>query len=167
MTTIPERETILKPTRPAPLSLKRSVRVGEVEQRFSRGRLRTVTVEAKRRSSAIRSWRAPETAVSQISEQQPDRAPTRLGTKGAARPVAGDFAAGTRLSEAERTARMRAVEQAWKEERARLTEREAEEQRRALHSRRSGAFALLSDLRVGDRVECYTVEEVARSLPAA
>jgi translation initiation factor IF-2 len=131
MSTILERKTAPTSTGAAPLSLPRSVRVGEVEQRFARGRSKTVTVEAKRRRSPIGARRAPEATVSQAFERQPERAPAPLGTKGAGRPFARDLEAGTRLSEAERTARMRAIEQAWKEERARQIEREAEEQRRA------------------------------------
>lgn len=131
MSTSIERENSPKPTLQAPLSPKRRVSLGEVEQRFTRGRSKTVVVEAARRRSPIRAWRAPETGTTQPVEQQQDRTSARADTGRSNRPFARDLATGMRLNEAERAARTRAIEQAWKEERARQSEREAEEQRRA------------------------------------
>jgi hypothetical protein len=104
---------VLEP-KSTPLSLPRDGRMGEVEQRLARRRTQ-VTVEASRRP--LRPADGPKVGRSH-------RAPGRLNASGAAPALT----AATPRSETERTARMRAVEQAWKEERARLIAREAEEQ---------------------------------------
>ena len=119
-----------KPARPAPLLLKRSVSAGAVEQRFARGRSKAAPVEARGRAAPIRAWRAAEMDMSQ-TPRQADRAAARVATAAPRQTLGREAGAGARLSAVERAARMRAIEQAWKEERARQAELEAEEQRLA------------------------------------
>lgn len=127
MTTTIEREINqpTKPARPAPLLLKRRVSAGEVEQRFARGRSKPVAVEVRRKASPIRAWRAAETDPSQTSSQE-KRAAARVAAAAPRQPFGREAGAGSRLSAVKRAARISAIEQAWKEERARQVELEAE-----------------------------------------
>lgn len=117
-----------KSIRRAPLAVKRRVGAGEVEQRFARGRSKAVAVEVRRKTSPIRAWRAAEIDPGQTPEQE-DHATARIATATPRRPFGPEAGAGS--SAVDRAARMRAIEQAWKEERARQAESEAEEQRLA------------------------------------
>jgi hypothetical protein len=88
-----------------------------------------VTVEVRRRASPIRAWRAAETELSPIPKQE-DHAPARAATA-PRQSLVHNAGTGARLSAVERAARVRAIERAWKEERARQAELEAEKQQRA------------------------------------
>ena len=127
MTTTIEREIhqTTKPGRPAPLLLKRRVSAGEPEQRFARGRSQPMAVEVRGRASPIRAWRAAETDPSPTPRQE-DRAAARVAAAAPRQPFGREAGAGARLDAIERAARMRAIEQAWKEEVARQAELEAD-----------------------------------------
>lgn len=114
-----------KATRPASLLLKRRVSAGEVEQRFARGRSKPVAVEVRGKASPIRAWRAVEEGPSPIAEKE-DRTGATVATALRRQPFGREARAGSRLRASERAARMRAIEQAWKEERARQAELEAD-----------------------------------------
>lgn len=132
MSTTVERHSH-QPSRPAdaaPLPLQRRLSAGEVEQRFSRGRSKAVTVEVRRRAAPIRAWRAAEADLTQIPKQEA-RAPAKAGAPAPRQPFIRDAGAGARPNAVERATRMRAIEQAWKVERARQAELETETQRHA------------------------------------
>jgi translation initiation factor IF-2 len=130
-----------KPARPAPLLLKRRVSAGEVEQRFPRGRSKAVTVEVRRRASPIRAWRAAETDLSPTPKQE-DHTPAKVAPVAPGQSFVREAGAGSRLTEVERAARTRAIEQAWKEERARQAQIETEKQQRAEATARQQAEEL-------------------------
>ena len=115
------------PARPALLAEKRRPSAGKVEQRLAGERSNPV---AQGRASPIRAWRAAETDASQTPSAE---ARTAAKTPAGAfrQPSSRDTGAGARPGALERAARMRAIEQAWKEELARQAELETEEQRLA------------------------------------
>jgi hypothetical protein len=76
------------------------------------------------KASPIRAWRAGETDLGPSPEPK-DRAPARV----ARQPFGREAEAGARPKAVERAARIRAIEQAWKEERARQAALEAKEPR--------------------------------------
>lgn len=128
MSTTVERHSH-QPSRPAdaaPLPLQRRLSAGAVEQRFSRGRSKTVAVEV-RRAAPIRAWRAAGADLTQIPKQEA-RAPAKAGAPAPRQPFGREAGAGARPTAVDRATRMRAIEQAWKDERARQAELEAEEQ---------------------------------------
>jgi translation initiation factor IF-2 len=122
MTTIAESRTsqASKPDRRPPLRPRAAVRMGEVEQRFARGRTRTVAVEVKGGARAAR-------ALGQ-GMAEPRQVPPAGQAAAASRRAPGSGHAGVsdgRLTPAEREARARAIELAAEEAR-----RQAEEERR-------------------------------------
>jgi hypothetical protein len=112
-----------RPARPAALPQKRRARAGEVEQGFVRDRSKPV---ARSRPSPIRAWRAAGTDPSQTAWSE--ARPAAKVAAAALRQASGrDAQAGARVGVLERAARMRVIEQAWKEERARQAELEAQD----------------------------------------
>jgi hypothetical protein len=76
-------------------------------------------VEAKGSASPIRAWRAADADATQQGSGAAGTA-----TAGPRHPFGGDGGSGARRSTTERAARMRAIEQAWKDEHARQAELE-------------------------------------------
>jgi hypothetical protein len=90
------------------------------DQRSARDRFKPKAVEAKGSASPIRAWRAADAGPSHTPQQA-------IGANGGAtaaarHPFSGEVGSGARRSTTERAARTRAIEQAWKEERARQAE---------------------------------------------
>lgn len=104
---------------PASPRSKRSVGAAEVDQRLGRERAKPKAVQARGSASPIRAWRAAENAASE--QEAPGLA---SATASAPRHPFGEGGSGPRRSATERAARMRAVEQAWKDEHARQAELE-------------------------------------------
>ena len=111
-------------TEPLRLRATRTVGAGEVEQRLARGRPSSAVAEP-RRNRSIRAWRAADAEVSK-APRRADRPSAMLDTKPAGCRPAAASPTGPRPNDSERTARMRAIEQAWKAERARQAELEAD-----------------------------------------
>jgi hypothetical protein len=104
--------------------LKRSVGAGDLDQRFTRemrDRPENRAVEARGSASPIRAWRAAEADPSQ-TQRQSGRAAASATTAAPRQPSGREAGAGSGRSAIERAARMRAIEQAWKEEQARQAE---------------------------------------------
>lgn len=104
--------------------LKRNASVGEPDQRLMRevrDPNKPRAVEARGRPSPIRAWRAAEAHPSQTPRHD-ERAAASVTTAAPRQPSGREAGAGSGRSAIERAARMRAIEQAWKEERARQAE---------------------------------------------
>lgn len=102
--------------------LKRNASVGEPDQRLMRevrDPNKPRTVEATGRPSPIRAWRAAEAHPSQTPRHD-ERTAASVTTAAPRQPSGREPGSGR--SAIERAARMRAIEQAWKEERARQAE---------------------------------------------
>src|SRR5919106_797025 len=112
-------------TEPLRVRATRTVGAGDVEQRLARGRPRSAAAAEQRGGAPIRAWRAADNDVSKAPQRalrfwpMPDAKPPSQN------PAAAT-ATGPRPNGPERTARMRAIEQAWKAERARQAELEAD-----------------------------------------
>jgi hypothetical protein len=106
---------------PIPPRPKRSGGAGP-DQRSARDRSKPKAVEAKGSASPIRAWRAADADPAHTAEQGFGAA-AGSATPGPRHPFGGD-GSGPRRSTTDRAARMRAIEQAWKDERARQTELE-------------------------------------------
>lgn len=120
MTTTIERD-IHQPSRlsrPTALPQKRRASLGD-EQGVARDRSKPV---ARGRASPIRAWRAADTDSSVVPGPE-----ARTAAEGFPQSSSRDPGAGARPGALERAARMRAIEQAWKEEQARQAELDAEE----------------------------------------
>jgi hypothetical protein len=104
------------PASPRP---KRSGGAGP-DQRSTSDRSKPKAVEAKGGASPIRAWRAADAGASHTPQQATGAAGG--ATAGPRHPFSGEVGSGARRSTTERAARMRAIEQAWKEERARQAE---------------------------------------------
>jgi hypothetical protein len=102
---------------PAPARAKRSGGAG-LDQRSPHDRTKPKAVEAKGRTSPIRAWRAADAGPSH-TPQQGSGAAASIAAAGARHPFGGEGGAVPRRSTTERAARMRAIEQAWKDEHAR------------------------------------------------
>ena len=132
------KETPGNPLRPGqrkPLSLKRTVESGHVQQKFSHGRSKSVVVEKKRKRTLspgeTEESVPPVAAVPAPEAEAPARPPTRPGAAESARvEVQRTTAQARNLSESERVARAQALQaaQVRQAEEARLrAEREAYE----------------------------------------
>ena len=99
---------------------KRSVGAG-LDQRSAPDRSKPKAVEAKGSASPIRAWRAADANPTHTPPQGIGAA-AGIATSGPRHPFGGDGGSGARRSTTERAARMRAIEQAWKDERARQAE---------------------------------------------
>jgi hypothetical protein len=116
-------------TEPLRLRATRMAAAGKVEQRLARGRP-SFAVDQQHRNSPIRAWRAADPEVGEARQRVdslsalPDDEPTK-------RHPAAPTPTGPRPHGADRTVRMRAIEQAWKAERARQAECEAAERKRS------------------------------------
>src|SRR5687767_568081 len=93
------------------------------DPRAARDGSKPKAVEAKGSASPIRAWRAGDADATHTS-QQGIGAAASIATAGPRHPFGGEGGAGARRSTTERAARMRAIEQAWKDERARQAELE-------------------------------------------
>lgn len=111
-------------TEPLRLRATRTVGAGDVEQRL-RGRPRSAAAAEQRGRAPIRAWRAADNDVSK-APQRAHRFCAMPDARPASRNPAAATATGPRPNGPERTARMRAIEQAWKAERARQAELEAD-----------------------------------------
>ncbi len=113
------------------LATRRTVERTQVEQRFGRGRSKTVAVEIKRRNPAKGTARQPliQKAEAATAAEGTFAEPKVGAAEGSA--VHAQPSAPSKLTDAEHAARVRAVETAWKEEWRRQTEADTEEQRRA------------------------------------
>ena len=107
----------------------RTVAVGDNEEPFARWRSRVTAKQHKRRNSTIRAWRALDTEVTRAPKQVAQDA-KRVGAEAVRPLVALENGAGSQQSAGRRAARMRAVEEAFRDELRRQFEAEAEEQRR-------------------------------------
>jgi hypothetical protein len=101
---------------------KRSLGAG-FDQRAAHDRSKPKAVEAKGSASPIRAWRAAD-ADPTHTPQQGNGAGASNATAGPSHPFGGEGGSGARRSATERAARMRAIEEAWKDERARRAEHE-------------------------------------------
>lgn len=111
-------------TEPLRLRAMRTVGAGDVEQRVARACPRSAVADEQRASSPIRAWRAADTAAIK-APQRAHRPSTMPDATAAGHHPAAATATGPPPNGPERTARMHAVEQAWKAERARQAEFEA------------------------------------------
>ena len=118
MTIHANRDNNTEPLRPR---AARTVSAGDVEQRLACGRRRSAAPQAQRGSSPIRAWRAADTELSK-APQSADRLSAMADGRPAGRHHAAATPTGPRPNGPDRTARMRAIEQAWKTERARQAE---------------------------------------------
>lgn len=105
---------------PIPPRPKQSAGAG-LDQRSAGDRSKPKSVEAKGSASPIRAWRAAD-ADPTHTPQQGTGAGASTANPGPRHPFGGDGGSGARRSTTERAARMRAIEQAWKDERARQAE---------------------------------------------
>jgi hypothetical protein len=94
-----------------------------LDQRSARDRSKPKAVEAKGSASPIRAWRAADAEPTHTPPQGIGVAAS-IATPGPRHPFGGEGGSGARRSTTERAARMRAVEQAWKDEHARQAELE-------------------------------------------
>ena len=150
---------------PLCLPTPRTVDPGRVEGRVARGRPRSAGAKPWGKP-AIRAWRAADAEVSK-APQRADRLSATLDGKPVGCPRAAATPAGPRPNGPDRTARMRAVEQAWKAERARQAELEAAADDKA----REPAEALrqaeeLEAKRQADQRIRVALERANRSAPA-
>jgi hypothetical protein len=90
------------------------------DPRAVRDRSKPKAVEAKGSASPIRAWRSAEADATHTPQQGSGAA--SIATAGPRHPFGGEGGSGARRSTTERAARMRAIEQAWKDERARQAE---------------------------------------------
>jgi hypothetical protein len=111
-------------TEPLRLRAARTVGAGEVEQRLTHGRWRFAAAGEQRGNSPLRAWRAPATEVGG-APQRVDRLSAMPDDKPAGRHPGAPTPTGPRPNGPDRMVRMRAIEQAWKAERARQAEFEA------------------------------------------
>jgi hypothetical protein len=109
-----------QPATAGPASSRPSRSVGDVGQRFGGERSRPKAIQAKGSASPIRAWRAAENGAPR-QEAQGAASATAPAPR---HPFGGEGGSGPRRSATERAARMRAIEQAWKDERARQAELE-------------------------------------------
>ena len=93
-----------------------------LDQRSARDGSKPKAVEAKGSGSQIRAWRATDAGPSHTPQQGSGAA--SITTAGPRHPFGGEGGSVPRRSTTERAARMRAIEQAWKDERARQAEME-------------------------------------------
>jgi hypothetical protein len=120
MSTFSARPMRRAPAGPAAPPPKRSIGAG-LDQRSARDRSKPKAVEAKGSASPIRAWRAAEPGASETAREA-----QRAAANAARHPFGGDGGSGPRRSTTERAARMRAIEQAWRDERARQAESEGD-----------------------------------------
>ena len=106
------------------LRATRTVGACAVEQRLARECPSSAAAHKQGGRSSIRAWRATDTKVSK-APQSADRLSAMPDAKPASRHPAAAAATWPRPNGPDRTARMRAIEQAWKAERARQAEFEA------------------------------------------
>lgn len=111
----PMRRAIAGPASPP---AERSIGAG-LDQRSARDRSKPKALAARGSDSPIRAWRAAEAGPSGTAGEQ-----VRAAANSGRHPFGGDGGSGPRRSTTERAARMRAIEQAWKDERARQAELE-------------------------------------------
>jgi hypothetical protein len=104
------------------LQAMQTVEAGGIKERFARRQSKAIAGQHKRRSSTSRAWRAAEIDAARALKQ---------GNSASAETItfALDDGAGSQQSAAQRAARMRAIEQAFRDELRRQTEAEAEERR--------------------------------------
>ena len=103
---------------PASPAAKRSFGAGH-DQRPARDGSKPKPVQAKGSASPIRAWRAAEPGANETPGEE-----MRAAASSVRHPFGGDGGSGPRRSTTERAARMRAIEQAWKDERARQADLE-------------------------------------------
>jgi hypothetical protein len=122
MSTLSARPTRRATAGPASPPAKRAIGTG-LDQRSARDGSKPKAVEAKGGASPIRAWRAADAGPSHTL-QQGNGAAASSATAGTRHPFGGEGGSVPRRSTTERAARMRAIEQAWKDERARQAELE-------------------------------------------
>jgi hypothetical protein len=110
-----------EPATAGPARTKRSGGAG-LDQRPPRDLSKPKAVETKGRASPIRAWRAADAGPSHTPQQ--GIAAAAGATAGPRHPFGGEGGSVARRSTTERAARMRAIEQAWKDEHARQAELE-------------------------------------------
>lgn len=116
---------------PERLRLKaiQTAEAGGIEERFARRRSRVTAKQHKRRNSTIRAWHAPDAEAARTPKQVAQDA-RRVDAEAVRPPFALENGGGSRQSAARRAARMRAVEEAFRNELRRQLAAEAEDQRR-------------------------------------
>jgi hypothetical protein len=87
------------------------------DQHAARDGSKPKAVEAKGSASPIRAWRAADADATRTPQQGSGAA--GIAAAGPRHPFGGEGGVGARRGTTERAARMRAIEQAWKDERAR------------------------------------------------
>jgi translation initiation factor IF-2 len=161
-----DRKAPLRLARPGKLELKKTVETGQVRQSFSHGRTKTVTVEVKRKRTYApgAGGRMTEVKIPSAAEEAARREASPEAIEAFEAEVARTE---QHLTAEERAARLRALEQAKRDEDARR-EREAEERRRAEEeaARRRAEEAKQQEVEARQAEEVES-EEAAEPAPAA